>query len=104
MNTSASYDALSSGGVFEKNLPGFIPRRAQWEMARAVEDALAHGGALVAESGTGTGKTFAYLAPVLLSGRRTIISTATRHCKSRFSTATCRKSQKRSAWPRTRHC
>lgn len=53
-------------------------------MARAVEDALAHGGALVAESGTGTGKTFAYLAPVLLSGRRTIVSTATRHLQEQI--------------------
>jgi len=84
LNTPTSTDALAPGGVFEKNLPGFIPRRAQLEMARAVEDALAHGGALVAESGTGTGKTFAYLAPVLLGGRRTIISTATRHLQEQI--------------------
>ncbi len=84
MTASPSYDALAPGGVFEKNLPGFVPRRAQREMARAVEEALAHGGALVAESGTGTGKTFAYLAPVLLSGRRTIISTATRHLQEQI--------------------
>ncbi len=53
-------------------------------MAAAVEDALAHGGALVVESGTGTGKTYAYLVPIILSGRRTIISTATKHLQEQI--------------------
>ncbi len=53
-------------------------------MAAAVEEALAHGGTLVVESGTGTGKTYAYLTPILLSGRRTIISTGSRHLQEQI--------------------
>ncbi len=49
-----------------------------------MEETLAHGGVLVVESGTGTGKTFAYLAPLLLSGRRAIISTGTRHLQEQI--------------------
>ena len=47
-------------------------------MAEAVADALAKNGQLVVEAGTGTGKTFAYLLPALMSGRKTIISTGTK--------------------------
>ena len=47
-------------------------------MAEAVEEAIASGSRLVVEAGTGTGKTFAYLVPALLSGRKTIISTGTK--------------------------
>ena len=46
-------------------------------MAEAIAAVLAQGGSLIAEAGTGTGKTFAYLIPALLSGRKTIISTGT---------------------------
>ena len=59
-------------------LPGFQPRAGQSWMAEAVQDALAQNGQLVVEAGTGTGKTFAYLLPALLSGRKTIISTGTK--------------------------
>ncbi len=59
-------------------LPGFQPRAGQALMAQAVADALAERGKLVIEAGTGTGKTFAYLIPALLCGRRTIISTGTK--------------------------
>ena len=79
-----SSDALASSGVFHRSATGFTPRTAQQEMASAVEDALAHGGALVVESGTGTGKTYAYLVPIILSGRRTIISTATKHLQEQI--------------------
>ena len=65
-------------------MAGFTPRVAQQEMAQAVDDALAHGGTLVVESGTGTGKTYAYLVPIILSGRRTIISTGTRHLQDQI--------------------
>ena len=47
-------------------------------MAEAVEDAIANRGELVVEAGTGTGKTFAYLVPALLSGKRVIVSTGTK--------------------------
>lgn len=59
-------------------LPGFQPRAGQSWMAEAVGEAIATSGKLVIEAGTGTGKTFAYLLPALLSGRKTIISTGTK--------------------------
>ena len=59
-------------------LPGFRPRAGQLWMAEAVADAIATSDKLVIEAGTGTGKTFAYLLPALLSGRKTIISTGTK--------------------------
>ena len=59
-------------------LPGFQPRAGQVWMAEAVADAIAAADKLVIEAGTGTGKTFAYLLPALMSGRKTIISTGTK--------------------------
>ena len=59
-------------------LPGFQPRAGQAWMAEAVAEAIAGLDKLVVEAGTGTGKTFAYLLPALLSGRKTIISTGTK--------------------------
>ena len=59
-------------------LAGYSPRQEQLEMAQAVSDTLRTGGRLVIEAGTGTGKTLAYLIPVLLSGQRVIISTGTK--------------------------
>jgi ATP-dependent DNA helicase DinG len=61
-----------------KYLPGFQPRAGQAWMAEAVAEAIANSDRLVVEAGTGTGKTFAYLIPALLSGRKTIISTGTK--------------------------
>lgn len=59
-------------------LPGFQPRAGQGWMAEAVAEAISNSDKLVVEAGTGTGKTFAYLIPALLSGRKTIISTGTK--------------------------
>jgi ATP-dependent DNA helicase DinG len=59
-------------------LPGFQPRAGQGWMAEAVAETISQSGKLVVEAGTGTGKTFAYLIPALLSGRKTIISTGTK--------------------------
>ena len=59
-------------------LPGFQPRAGQAWMAEAVAEAIATSDKLIVEAGTGTGKTFAYLLPALLSGRKTIISTGTK--------------------------
>ncbi|HUL41504.1 MAG TPA: ATP-dependent DNA helicase [Burkholderiales bacterium] len=56
----------------------FRVRQGQVEMARAVAEALEHNSVLIAEAGTGTGKTFAYLVPALLSGGKVIISTGTK--------------------------
>jgi len=69
---------LSSDGVLAQTLPGFQPRQGQTDMAMAVSRTLQCGGQLVVEAGTGTGKTFAYLVPVLLSGQRALVSTATK--------------------------
>lgn len=57
---------------------GFEYRSGQLEMARAVQETFDSGGLLLAEAGTGTGKTLAYLVPAVQSGRRVVISTATR--------------------------
>jgi ATP-dependent DNA helicase DinG len=65
-------------GPLKRSLPGFTPRRSQLAMADRVARALANRAPLVVEAGTGTGKTFAYLVPALLSGRRVLISTGTR--------------------------
>jgi ATP-dependent DNA helicase DinG len=62
----------------QQHLPGFQPRAGQAWMAEAVAEAIASAERLVVEAGTGTGKTFAYLLPALLSGRKTIISTGTK--------------------------
>ena len=77
-------EVFAEGGLFHNGIPGFNPRISQLDMANAVNDALVNGGRLVVESGTGTGKTFAYLVPVLLSGKKTIISTGTRHLQDQI--------------------
>jgi ATP-dependent DNA helicase DinG len=59
-------------------LPGFQPRAGQAWMAEAVAETIERLDTLVVEAGTGTGKTFAYLLPALLGGRKTIISTGTK--------------------------
>ena len=71
-------DILGIEGPLARTFPGFAPRAEQLEMARCVAQALAALEPLVVEAGTGTGKTFAYLVPALLSGRHVIISTGTR--------------------------
>ena len=71
-------DALSAGAALAQRIPGFVARPAQQRLAVAVADAFESRGVLLAEAGTGTGKTFAYLVPALLSGMKTIVSTGTR--------------------------
>ena len=65
-------------GPLQRSLPDFRFRRQQLRMAERVAGAMANREALVVEAGTGTGKTFAYLVPALLSGKRVLISTGTR--------------------------
>ncbi|MEL6868666.1 MAG: ATP-dependent DNA helicase [Pseudomonadota bacterium] len=69
---------LGEHGPVADAIPGYQPRISQRLMAQAVAEALFGGQQLVVEAGTGTGKTFAYLLPALLSGARTIVSTGTR--------------------------
>jgi ATP-dependent DNA helicase DinG len=71
-------DIFGPGGPLERALSGFKVRREQLRMAQRVAAALAERESLVVEAGTGTGKTFAYLVPALLSGARVLISTGTR--------------------------
>ena len=66
------------GGALAKSLPGFRHREQQVQFARAVLEAIEKKGVLIAEAGTGTGKTFAYLVPALLAGGRVIVSTGTK--------------------------
>jgi ATP-dependent DNA helicase DinG len=71
-------DVLGPGSPLSLALPGWEHREGQLEMAEAVEEALARERHLFVEAGTGTGKTLAYLVPAVLSGRKVVISTATR--------------------------
>jgi ATP-dependent DNA helicase DinG len=73
-----AFAVLGDAGPFAKALDGFRPRVAQQEMAQAIEHCIETSGQLIAEAGTGTGKTYAYLVPALLSGKKTIISTGTK--------------------------
>ncbi|HRQ58746.1 MAG TPA: ATP-dependent DNA helicase [Azoarcus taiwanensis] len=70
--------AFSADGPLAKASDGFRPRPQQTEMAQAIARALAENRVLVVEAGTGTGKTFAYLVPALLSGGKVIVSTGTK--------------------------
>jgi ATP-dependent DNA helicase DinG len=69
---------FAPGGPLEKAVAGFRHREQQVEFAQAVMEAIESSGVLVAEAGTGTGKTFAYLVPALLAGGRVIVSTGTK--------------------------
>jgi ATP-dependent DNA helicase DinG len=69
---------LGAEGPFAREVPGFAPREAQQHMAAAVAQAIDERDVLIAEAGTGTGKTFAYLVPALESGRKVIVSTGTK--------------------------
>ncbi len=78
-------ETLGAHGPLAKRIPGFAPRRQQQEMAEAVAEALADTETvLVAEAGTGTGKTFAYLVPALASGLKVIISTGTKNLQDQL--------------------
>ena len=73
-----SRDALAEGGALAGAIPAFAPRPGQQRLAEAVATAFESRASLLAEAGTGTGKTYAYLVPALLSGMKTIVSTGTR--------------------------
>jgi len=70
--------AFAEDGALAAQVPGFRRRAQQVELAEAILGAIERSGVLVAEAGTGTGKTFAYLVPALLSGGKVIISTGTK--------------------------
>jgi ATP-dependent DNA helicase DinG len=71
-------DVLGPGSPLSRALAGWELRDGQLAMAEAVERALEHERHVLVEAGTGTGKTLAYLVPAVLSGRKIVVSTATR--------------------------
>ena len=71
-------DAFAAEGALHAAIAGFVPRHSQLAMALKVREVIAEGGTLIAEAGTGTGKTFAYLVPALLEGGKVLISTGTK--------------------------
>ena len=76
--------AFSPDGALSAHIKGFRPRAEQVDMATAVGKAIEQQGALVVEAGTGTGKTFAYLAPALLAKKKTIISTGSKNLQDQL--------------------
>src|SRR5262245_8960718 len=71
-------------GTRADTLPGLEPRDGQRRMAEAVASVLDTGGTLLAEAGTGTGKTLAYLIPAILSGQRVLVSTGTKNLQEQI--------------------
>jgi len=77
-------DVLGPEGVLARQVEGFAYRPQQAEMAEATMQAIDQGTNLIAEAGTGTGKTFAYLVPALLSQKKVLISTGTRNLQDQL--------------------
>ena len=82
--SEAVRQVFADGGTLAQTIPAFEPRPAQQAMAAAVATTFAEGGVLLAEAGTGTGKTLAYLAPAILSGQRTLVSTGTKNLQEQI--------------------
>lgn len=78
MSNSAIVNVFADDGPLARAIAGYRRRDQQVEMAQAVAEAIDGRSVLVAEAGTGTGKTFAYLVPALLSGGKVILSTGTK--------------------------
>ena len=77
-------ELLGADGPLAHGIAGFVPRAAQQRMAQAVADAFENDGLLAVEAGTGTGKTYAYLVPALMSGKRVVISTGTKNLQDQL--------------------
>lgn len=75
---------FAENGLLANHIQGYSARTQQLEMASAISDAIANNSQLVAEAGTGTGKTFAYLVPALLTGGKVIISTGTKNLQDQL--------------------
>src|SRR3954468_8426780 len=78
------YQFFAPGGILSRTHPAYEFRRGQLQMAQAVEQALEEKRHLIVEAGTGTGKTLAYLLPVIRSGKRVIISTGTKNLQEQL--------------------
>src|SRR5204863_1330466 len=75
---------FAPGGLLSRTHPAYEFRQGQLQMAQAVEQALEEKRHLIVEAGTGTGKTLAYLVPVIRSGKRVIISTGTKNLQEQL--------------------
>jgi ATP-dependent DNA helicase DinG len=75
---------FDDGGPLSRVVEGYEPREGQRSMAEAVASVIESGGTLLAEAGTGTGKTLAYLIPALLSGHRVLVSTGTKNLQEQI--------------------
>ncbi len=77
-------DILGENGVFSEKLPGFKVRDVQLELADKIIETIDNDGTLIAEAGTGTGKTFAYLVPAIIKDKKTIVSTGTKNLQEQL--------------------
>jgi len=78
------HTTFATSGTLARVLDGYEPRETQRLMAAEVADVIANGGVLLAEAGTGTGKTLAYLVPAILSGERVLVSTGTKNLQEQI--------------------
>jgi len=78
------YQFFAPAGLLSKARPAYEFRRGQLQMAQSIEEAIAEKRHLIVEAGTGTGKTLAYLLPVIRSGKRVIISTGTKNLQEQL--------------------
>jgi ATP-dependent DNA helicase DinG len=76
--------AFAEGGLLASAIENYSPRKQQLEMAEKIADTLNNASVLVAEAGTGTGKTFAYLVPALLSAQKVFVSTGTKNLQDQL--------------------
>ena len=77
-------EVFDEGGLLSQHIDNYAPRQQQLEMAEAIETTLSNASVLVAEAGTGTGKTYAYLAPAIMSGQKVFISTGTKNLQDQL--------------------
>ncbi len=84
MNHEDINQFFSENGPLSEAIDGYQPREEQIEMADAIATAIDDHETLIVEAGTGTGKTFAYLVPALLSKKKTLVSTGTKHLQDQL--------------------
>jgi ATP-dependent DNA helicase DinG len=81
---TAAAAVFADDGPLARTVDAYEPREGQRAMAAAVAEVIERGGTLIAEAGTGTGKTLAYLVPAILSGQRVIVSTGTKNLQEQI--------------------
>jgi len=83
-NKQQTKDFFASDGALSKVVPRYLPRVAQIEMSVAIAESIEQQEDVIVEAGTGTGKTFAYLVPAILSGKKVIVSTGTKNLQDQL--------------------